>query len=144
MTVTYVIKQLRQAGHKVTPQRTAIRKAVLGSKEHLTPSAIYELVHQKHPDVGEVTVYRTLNILSDLGLVCVVHTGDNEHSYISRPSEHHDHLICSGCGKVINFMGCNLPELEQRLMSENNFIITEHRLDFYGKCSECGGTPLEA
>ena len=139
MTASIIIKLLRRAGHKITPQRTAIIKTVLESEEHLTPSELYDRVRKKNPEVGEVTVYRTLNILSDLGLVCEVHTNDNVHGYISRPSGHHDHLICSECGKVINFTNCNLPELEKRLTTENNFRITKHRLDFYGTCKECGG-----
>ena len=137
MTAASIIKQLRQAGHKVTPQRTAIIKTVLESEEHLTPSALLERVRRNNPEIGEVTVYRTLNILTGLGLVCEVHTGENVHGYISRPSCHHDHLICSQCGRVINFTDCNLPELEQRLASEKNFKIKDHRLDFYGICKEC-------
>ncbi len=133
-----VIARLRRSGHKVTPQRIAIIKMILESAEHLTPSALYEKVHQVDPEVGEVTVYRTLNILSELGMVCVVHTGENTHSYISHPPEHHDHLICSECGKVINFTDCNIAKLEKRLTSETGFTIKEHRLDFYGRCGGCG------
>jgi Fur family ferric uptake transcriptional regulator len=132
-----VAARLREGGHKVTPQRVAIAKAVIESAEMLTPSALYERVRQVDPEVGEVTVYRTLNILSDLGLVCIVHTGENTHSYIGRPPEHHDHLICSECGKVVNFTDCNVSKLEKRLVSETGFTIRDHRLDFYGKCQEC-------
>jgi Fur family ferric uptake transcriptional regulator len=133
-----IVDRLRQAGHKVTPQRVVIIKTVIESTELLTPSALYERVRQVAPEVGEVTVYRTLNILSELGMVCVVHTGENTHSYISRPPEHHDHLICSECGKVVNFTDCNVFNLEKRLVSETGFTIQDHRLDIYGKCQECG------
>jgi Fur family transcriptional regulator, ferric uptake regulator len=137
MQLDDVVARLRRAGHKVTPQRIAIVKIFMESSEHLTPSALYEKVRQVDPEVGEVTVYRTLNILSELGLVCMVHSGENTHSYISRPPEHHDHLICSGCGKVINFTGCHMSELEKRLESETGFSILEHGLNFYGKCRAC-------
>jgi Fur family ferric uptake transcriptional regulator len=132
-----ILNRLRKSGHKITPQRISIVKLVMESEEHLTPSAIYEKVHKLDPEVGEVTVYRTLNILSELGIVCLVHTNENTHSYIVRPPGHHDHLICSGCGRVINFTGCNLAGLERRLKSETGFTIKEHRLDFYGECQEC-------
>jgi Fe2+ or Zn2+ uptake regulation protein len=132
-----VITRLRQSGHKVTPQRVAIIKIVLESNELLTPSALHKKVQEEDPDIGEVTVYRTLDILSELGLVCMVHTSGNTHSYIGRPLEHHDHLVCSECGKVVNFTNCNLSELETRLILETGFTILEHRLDFYGKCSQC-------
>jgi Fur family ferric uptake transcriptional regulator len=139
MPIEDVITMLRSSGHKVTTQRVAIIKTVLESSEHLTPSELYEKVHLVDPEVGEVTVYRTLNILSELGLLCMVHTGDNTHSYISRPPGHHGHLICSQCGKVINFTDCNLSGLEERLTAETGFAIREHRLDFYGNCRECSG-----
>jgi Fur family transcriptional regulator, ferric uptake regulator len=138
MASNEVADLLRKSGHKATPQRMAIINIVMESKELLSPSALFEKVRRVDPEVGEVTVYRTLNILFDLGLVCMVHTGENTHSYISRPPMHHDHLICSGCGKVVDFMNCNLSELEQNLMSETGFDIKEHRLDFYGICRQCG------
>jgi len=128
---------LRKSGYRVTPQRMAIIRVMLASPEHLTPATLYKKVSLIDPQVGEVTVYRTLNMLESLGLVCLVHTGDNTHGYISRPAEHHGHLICSECGKVINFTGCDVSGLEKRLAKETGFVIQNHRLDFYGKCRDC-------
>jgi Fe2+ or Zn2+ uptake regulation protein len=54
-----------------------------------------------------------------------------------RPGGHHDHLICSECGKVVDFRNCNVPELEKRLTTETGFVIKEHRLDLYGLCPQC-------
>jgi Fur family transcriptional regulator, ferric uptake regulator len=137
MVYSQAVALLKKSGHKLTPQRLAIVKIVMESQELLSPAALYEKVRLIDPEVGEVTVYRTLNILSDLGLVCIVHTGENTHSYISRPPEHHDHLICSKFGKVVDFMDCNVSELENRLMAETGFTINQHRLDFYGMCRHC-------
>ena len=137
MSLEEITARLRHAGHKVTPQRVAIIKAVLQSSELLTPAALTEKVRQVDPSIGEVTVYRTLNILSELGLVCVVHTGENTHRYIGRPTGHHDHLICSECGRVVDFTGCNFGSLVKRLVSETGFSILDHRLDFFGRCREC-------
>ena len=137
MSIEEVVTILRDTGHKVTPQRVSIVKTVLESSEHLTPSELYEKVQHLDPEIGEVTVYRTLNILSELGLLCMVHTDENTHSYVSRPPEHHGHLICSRCGKVINFTDCNLSGLEKRLTEETGFDIQDHRLDFFGICREC-------
>ena len=144
MPLKNTISRLRQAGHKVTPQRLTIIKTFLASHETLTPSALYEKVHLIDPAIGEVTVYRTLNILSELGLICMIHTSDNSHSYVSRPPEHHDHLICSACGKVYNFTDCNVKDLENRLSSNTGFKIEDHRLDFYGRCKECLSKPSPA
>jgi Fur family ferric uptake transcriptional regulator len=137
MELQEISQRLRKNGHKVTPQRIMIIQTVLESNELLTPSALFDKVKKADPGVGEVTVYRTLNILESLGLVCVVHTEDNTHSYIGCPSEHHDHLICSDCGKVVNFTHCNLGLLQERLITETGFNIKDHRLDFYGQCENC-------
>jgi Fur family transcriptional regulator, ferric uptake regulator len=141
--VKEIVQKLRRAGHKVTPQRLTIIKYFMESSELLTPSALFEKVHDLDPSIGEVTVYRTLNILSELGLICMIHTGENTHSYISRPPEHHGHLICSTCGKVLNFMNCDVSGLAKRLTSETGFEIEDHRLDFYGHCRECAGKIVE-
>lgn len=139
MLLTDIKDRLHRTGHKVTPQRLTIIKVVLNSTEHLTSSAIYEKAHQIDAKIGEVTVYRTLNILSELGLVCLLHTADNTHSYVASHTGHHGHIICSECGKVVNFMNCNLQGLEKRLSAETGFAIKEHHLDFFGKCQECTG-----
>jgi Fe2+ or Zn2+ uptake regulation protein len=133
MLLEDIISRLKHSGHKITPQRVSIVKTMLESSEHLTPVALYEKVHQIDPDMGEVTVYRTLNILTELGLVCTLHTSENAHSYISGPPEHHGHLICLKCGKVVNFSGCQISALENRLKVETGFVIKKHRLDFYGE-----------
>ncbi|MBN1367516.1 MAG: transcriptional repressor [Dehalococcoidales bacterium] len=145
MSLSEIKERLHQAGHKVTPQRLTIIKVVTGSNEHLTPAAIYRKVRRTDPEIGEVTVYRTLNILEEMGLVCLLHTGDNPPSYVASPDEHHGHIICSECGKVVNFLNCNLGELEERLSSETGFTINEHHLNFFGKCPKCReqtGRPL--
>jgi Fur family transcriptional regulator, ferric uptake regulator len=132
-----ITKRLHKAGHKVTPQRLTIISVILESAELLTPAAVFKKVQAKDSQIGEVTVYRTLNILAETGLVCVLHTDGNVQSYIGRPTEHHDHLICSGCGKVVNFTDCNILDLEKRLKTETGFNIREHRLDIYGTCGQC-------
>ena len=137
MDLQEITRQLRNNGHKITPQRMVIIQTVLESAEMLTPSALYKKVKKADAGVGEVTIYRTLNILESLGMVCMVHTEENTHSYIGCPSEHHDHLICSDCGKVVNFTHCNMGTLEKRLTAETGFSIADHRLDFYGQCEKC-------
>jgi len=137
-SVEKLTSALRQRGYKITPQRCAVLGVIALSREHLTPSAIYDKVHEEYPGIGLVTIYRTLEILTELGLVCEVHVGGNCRSYlVRRPVEHHHHLICSGCGAVVDFIGCDLSELEQKLSRENNFEIEDHLLEFLGRCQNC-------
>ena len=130
--------RLRGGGYKLTPQRRVIIGTIARTREHLTPSAIYERVHRKYPSIGLVTVYRTIDILAELGLICETHAGGSCRSYLMRrPSGHHHHLICSDCGKVVDFTDCDLKELERRLTKETDFKINGHLLEFLGQCREC-------
>lgn len=128
---------LRKHGYKFTPQRRVVIQAIASSQDHLTPAAIYEKVHQEHPSIGLATIYRTLDILTKLGLICELHAGGSCHSYTTSASEHHHHLICSNCGKVIDFSGYDLSLLEQRLSLETGFEINDHLLEFTGLCQAC-------
>ena len=129
---------LRQRGYKVTPQRRTIIGEIIDTHEHLTPAAIYKRVNLEHPGIGLVTIYRTLEILAELGLICETHAGGSCRSYLMRrPSGHHHHLICSDCGKVVDFTDCGLRELERRLAEETRFKINGHLLEFLGQCRQC-------
>ena len=112
---------LKQSGYKITRQRLAVLRAIALSNDLLTPSALHERVRKEQPDIGLVTIYRTLDILAGLGLICKIHTEANSRSYISGVSEHHGHLICSSCGKVVDFKDHKLDELEKRLSIETGF-----------------------
>lgn len=133
-----IASMLRRKGYKITPQRRAVLKAIALNRDHLTPADIYDKVHREHPGIGLVTVYRTLDILDRLGLICEVHSLGNCRSFLlRRPSEHHHHLVCSDCGTVDDFTDCNLTEMEQRISRETGFGIEGHLLEFSGRCQNC-------
>jgi len=81
LTERKVVATLRQHGYKLTPQRRVVIQAIASNQEHLTPTAIYEKVHQDQPNIGLVTIYRTLEILARLRLICELHAGDSCRSY---------------------------------------------------------------
>jgi Fur family ferric uptake transcriptional regulator len=138
LTANKIAGILRKHGHKLTPQRHIVLKVMASSHDHLTPEVIYEKSRLEDASIGRVTVYRTLNLLSKLNLVCRIHAEGRCRSYMMRrPTEHHHHLICSGCGKVIDFTNCNLIEMEEKLSQESGFDIKGHLLEFYGLCRDC-------
>ena len=137
LTPRRVVAILRQHGYKLTPQRCVVIQAIASGQEHLTPNAIYEKVHQGRPSIGLVTIYRTLDILAKLRLICELHAGDSCRSYTISAPEHHHHLICSKCGTVADFIGYDLSELEQRLSLETGFKVEDHLLEFIGLCQNC-------
>ena len=129
---------IRRHGYKITPQRRAVLNSIALNQDHLTPADIYEKVRLEHPGIGLVTVYRTLDLLGKLGLICEVHSGGSCRSYLlRRPSEHHHHLVCTECGMVVDFTDCDLSALEQKLSSETGFEIEGHLLEFSGLCRSC-------
>jgi Fur family ferric uptake transcriptional regulator len=137
LTERKVTAVLRQNGYKITPQRRVLIRTIITSRDHLTPADIYQKVHKEHPNIGLVTIYRTLEILTELQLICELHAGGNCRSYtISTPQEHH-HLICSNCGIVVDCAGCNLDDLERRIAKESGFRIDDHLLEFTGLCQTC-------
>ncbi len=137
LTERKVVAVLRRHGYKLTPQRQAVIWAITSSQDHLTPATIYKKVHQDHPNIGLVTIYRTLEILAELELICELHAGGVCRSYTLSTPQHHHHLICSNCNIVIDFTGHDLSELEQNLSKESGFRIDGHLFEFFGLCQVC-------
>ena len=141
-----IITALKRNGYKLTPQRRAVIRALTSSQDHLTPAAVFEKVSRNQPGIGLVTIYRTLKLLAELDLICELHTGDNCPSYTASTPQHHHHLICSGCGKVVDFAGANIIEnslatLETKLSRESGFRIDDHLLELTGLCQVCQEQP---
>jgi Fur family ferric uptake transcriptional regulator len=130
-------KKLRGSGHKATPQRLSILKVIAEMRSQFTPQELYLRLQKLHPDIGLVTVYRTLKLLAENGLVCRMGYSGRSQSYAHRPDEHHHHLVCSGCDKIIDVSSCGLSELEKQLSQDTGFAISDHRLEFVGLCREC-------
>ena len=138
LTDKKIATNLRQRGYKLTPQRRAVLEVIARSREHLAPVAIHAEARKCHIKVGLVTVYRTLEILAELGLICEVHTGDRQRNYIMRGAvEHHHHLVCSDCSRVVDFAACDLDELEHKLSRKTGFMIESHILELHGRCPQC-------
>jgi len=138
LTANRIAGILREQGYRLTPQRHAVLKALAGSHECLTPEALLEKAQTICPDIGRVTIYRTLDILSRHDLVCRVHAPDGCRGYMmTRPEGHHHHLVCSVCGATVDFTDCDLGALEERLSKETGFEMQGHLLELYGICRQC-------
>lgn len=138
LTANKIAGILREHGYKLTPQRHTILNIIAASHDHLTPEVIYEKSRSENPGIGRVTIYRTLELLNELNLVCRVHAEGGCRSYMMRrPTEHHHHLICSDSGKVVDFTDCSLIEMENKLTQKSGFDIKGHLLEFYGLCRDC-------
>lgn len=138
LTANRIARILRQNGYRLTPQRRAVLKAIAGSHDHATPAEICARVRREHPSTGLATVYRVINLLEDLDLICRVNLEGESRGYLMRrPTGHHHHLVCSQCGRAVDFSDCHLSQLEQRLSRNTGFEIKGHLLEVYGRCPEC-------
>lgn len=131
-------KHIRAAGLRRTAQRDLILEIFLSTDEHLTSEALYGLVLKRDDSVGLTTVYRTLKLLTDAGLAREVRFGDNKTYYEHHhEQEHHDHMICTECGMVIEFFSPEIEALQDEMAEKFDFKPTHHSLRMWGICSKC-------
>lgn len=132
---------LKEKGYKLTPQRRAVVDTIIKSEgQHLTAEELYELVKVDCPEIGLATVYRTVLLLVELGVVCKLDLNDgcSRYELVHENENHqHHHLICTNCGKVIEVEGDLLESLEHTIEEKYVFKIKNHSVKFYGLCSEC-------
>jgi len=132
------LAHIQKKGLKRTAQRDLILDVFLRSERHLSNEDLYRLVKEEDSSIGQTTVYRTLKLLSEAGLAREVRFGDGrthyEHNY---KHEHHDHMICSECGKIIEFYSAELEALQDAMAAKHRFEVTQHLLRIIGICAEC-------
>lgn len=133
----YMVRQ----GLRSTEQRRVIVDTFVGAQSHLTIDELLALVKQRDPRIGYATVYRTLKMLAESGIANELHFGDGFSRYELREAlSHHDHLICTSCGKIVEFEEPEIELLQTRVAESQGFVITTHRHELYGLCPKCRGS----
>lgn len=133
-----LVEHLQRAGLRRTNQRDLILETFLRTEDHLTSEDLYQLVKRQDPNVGHTTVYRTLKLLTEAGLAREVRFGDNKTYYEHHFNhQHHDHMICTHCGKVIEFFSAEIEALQDQMADNFGFQPTHHSLRLWGFCSDC-------
>ncbi len=136
----------RDRGLRFTLPRQVILETLFKTRKHLSAEDIYFRIHPLYPHIGLSTVYRTLELLNRIGLVSKFDFGDGRARYeFVRPGEnsHHHHLICSKCGRIIDYSDFVekethlIKEIENTLSKKYNFVINSHQIHFYGLCEDC-------
>ncbi|MDK2821857.1 MAG: Fur family transcriptional regulator, ferric uptake regulator [Clostridia bacterium] len=135
-----ICQKLHKLDYKVTPQRRVILRTFMEhATKHLSAEDVYNIVKQKHPDIGLATVYRTLDLLSEIDILHKINFGDGPSRYelCQHKSHHHHHMICLQCGKVEEFDADLLESLEKQLTNKTGFQVVNHQLKFFGYCKKC-------
>lgn len=139
--------KFKGCGYRLTIPRQAILDVLSKTTEHLSAEEIYLRVHKTYPAIGLTTVYRTLELLVQTGIVFKFDFGDGRARYeLSEGPKnigHHHHLVCTGCGRIIDYTDFVDEEIEllkrteRGLSRKYNFKITNHLIQFYGLCDRC-------
>ncbi len=130
---------IRKNGLKFTSQREAILQTLYENPEHFTSENLYLLVKEKYPEIniGIATVYRTLALLEENGLVSSISLGTQGKKFEIANKPHHDHLICKQCGKIVEFENEKIESLQEEIAEANGFALTHHLMQLYGICRAC-------
>eukprot|EP00792_Barthelona_sp_PAP020_P001924 TRINITY_DN130_c0_g1_i2.p1 TRINITY_DN130_c0_g1~~TRINITY_DN130_c0_g1_i2.p1 ORF type:complete len:159 (-),score=28.57 TRINITY_DN130_c0_g1_i2:38-514(-) len=126
-------------GFKNTVQKDAVLKILYFSKEHLSAEEIAKKVQDEFDlDIGIATVYRSLNFFEDMNIVESLNIGDGTRRYEFKfNKEHHDHLICTSCGKIIEFSDDFIELTQIKIAEKNGYVLKEHEMIIYGLCEDC-------
>jgi Fur family ferric uptake transcriptional regulator len=132
-----IVKRLSEKGYRMTPQRLMIVSAIESSDGHISAEEIFAKVVAKYPHVNISTVYRTLELLKELGLVTETNFGEGRVRYHPVGKGHHHHLVCTGCGAVIDLDEASLSSLKDMLLREYKFSADLRHVAIFGRCAKC-------
>jgi Fur family peroxide stress response transcriptional regulator len=136
MDTQQIVKKLRSKGYKITPQRLAICKFILSSKNHPSAEQIYREVRKTYPTISLATVYLTLDLLRNLGFVEELGFSDQSSRYGPNSSPHIN-IVCPKCGKIYDYEAAKIKKLSSQIVEETGLTPLRQRLDLYALCDSC-------
>jgi len=139
-----IVRKLRDNGHKITPQRLAIVRILAGSEGHPSVENIHGEIKKDFPTMSLATVYRNIILIKSYGEVLELGFPDGSNRYDGNKPYPHPHVICIKCKKIVDLDLDSLDEMKEEITSETDFKILNHRLDFFGICSNCLEEKLSA
>lgn len=130
---------LKTKGMKYTEQRAIILQILLNIDDHLNAEEVLDIVKEEYPDqkIGIATIYRTLNFLEEVNLISSISFGKDGKKYEGNNNQHHDHIICTDCAKIVEFLDNTIEKKQEEIAAKNGFKITDHTMQIFGLCSDC-------
>ena len=132
---------LHNQGLRLTRSRMAVLQVLSASSEHLKVAEVHRRARQIDGRVGLASVYRTMELLAQMGLVKHVHLDHRHRHYASITEDHSHHLVCTSCGLAVEFNDCKLEKLERAIARRTDFAIEGHCMEFFGRCAKCRQRP---
>ena len=130
---------IKEKGLKYTKQRELIFETILNCEKHLSAEDTYNVITEKYPDekIGIATVYRALAFLEEAHLISSISVDKNIRKFETNFKEHHDHLICTKCNKIVEFVNEKIEKEQEKIAKENKFTLLNHTMYLYGICENC-------
>ena len=133
----WMLATLNAKGFRVTEPRKAVLDVLAEGHQHLSHAEILERARAKYPDLSRATVYRTLELLVEGGMVHATFMGDANQRFIVPVAGHHHHLVCHQCGDVQDFNECHFGPALTTVSQQMGFTIDSHLVELYGRCANC-------
>ena len=132
-----LVNKLQEHEYRLTPQRIALLRLLAASDGHPSASHLYEQIKEQFPTTSLATVYKTLNVLKEIGEVLELGFSNGDNRYDGNKPYPHPHLICINCQKILDPEVSLAQNLVQEVAQSSGYQIVSHRLDFYGLCPDC-------
>ena len=130
-------QQLKRAGLKVTSPRLKVLEVLKATPDqHISAEDLYKLMLEQDEEIGLATIYRVLNQFDDAGIVTRHHFEGGKSVFELSDKQHHDHLVCLNCGKVVEFEDDVIEQRQLQVAEKNNIKLTHHSLYLYGECND--------
>ena len=133
-----LLNQLEASGRRVTAQRIAVCEALLAHGGHPTPAEAYQRVHEAHPSISQATVYNTLTVLEELGLIRLLHILGDDHAHYDLGVEPHVNAVCTRCGRIADIHTDTLEALLGLVAARSGYLLSQGEgVIVYGLCPDC-------
>jgi Fur family transcriptional regulator, ferric uptake regulator len=136
-SLSNLFARLRASGQRLTPQRLLILELLHAHGDHVTADEIYAAAKERYPYLNISTVYRTLELLRDIGFVAETDLGDGRRHFVLLSDDRHHHAICLSCGRVLEVEDARFDDLRRELLQAHGFEARIDHLAIFGRCREC-------
>jgi Fur family transcriptional regulator, ferric uptake regulator len=134
---TSIVTALDRAGHRLTEPRRALAVLIADQDGHFTAAELVAIARGRRLGVGRATVFRTLEVLEELGVIERLDLPNGEHAYVGCEPAHHHHVVCSRCGRTTEIRDADLQRVVRRVARQTGYRVDEHRLELFGLCPAC-------
>ena len=134
---TSIVTALDRAGYRLTEPRRSLATLIAEQEGHFTAAHLVEAAREQRLDVGRATVFRTLEVLEDLGAVERLDLPSGEHAYVGCEPAHHHHVVCSACGRTEEIEDAGLRAVVTDIARRTGYRVDDHRLEVFGHCPAC-------